>query len=95
MSVRPFTMWGRRPSMVCRHRWLPKLTGEAKAGAPPLRSRWRLAPPPSTSTPELMVGMDCLEKGNDPAASLPRDKSCQKSPGQRRSRAMWSRSSNR
>ena len=24
-----------------------------------------------------MVGMDCLEKGNDPAASLPRDKSCQ------------------
>ena len=26
---------------------------------------------------ELMVGMDCLEKGNDPAASLPRDKSCQ------------------
>jgi hypothetical protein len=26
---------------------------------------------------ELMVGMDCLEKGNDPTASLPRDKSCQ------------------
>src|SRR5262245_23545668 len=25
---------------------------------------------------EVMVGLDCLEKGNDPAASLPRDKSC-------------------
>ncbi|MBS0177645.1 MAG: hypothetical protein JSR20_02650 [Nitrospira sp.] len=77
MSVRPFTMWGKKTKHGLPAPMVAKLTGEAKAGASSIKIQMAPGATAFHVNTELMVGMDCLEKGNDPAASLPRDKSCQ------------------
>jgi hypothetical protein len=77
MSVRPFTMWGKKTKHGLPAPMVAKLTGEAKAGATSIKIQMAPGATAFHVNTELMVGMDCLEKGNDPAASLPRDKSCQ------------------
>ena len=76
MSVRPFTMWGKKTNHGLPAPMVAKVVGGAKAGATSIKIQ--MAPGASAFhvNTEVMVGMDCLEKGNDPAASLPRDKSC-------------------
>ncbi|MEK7336844.1 MAG: hypothetical protein AAB111_05160, partial [Nitrospirota bacterium] len=76
MSVRPFTMWGKKNKHGLPAPMVAKIVGGAKAGASSIKIQ--MAPGANAFHPntELMVGMDCLEKGNDETASLPRDKSC-------------------
>jgi hypothetical protein len=76
MSVRPFTMWGKPNKHGLPAPMVAKIVGGAKAGANSIKIQ--MAPGAAAFHPntELMVGMDCLEKGNDATASLPRDKSC-------------------
>src|SRR5574340_1496983 len=77
MSVRPFTMWGKKTKHGLPAPMVAKLVGEAKAGASSMKIQMAPGAAAFHVNTELMVGMDCLEKGNDPTASLPRDKSCQ------------------
>jgi FtsP/CotA-like multicopper oxidase with cupredoxin domain len=76
MSVRPFTMWGKAKKHGLPAPMVAKIVGGAKAGAKSIKIQMAPGATPFHVNTELMVGMDCLEKGNDPAASLPRDKSC-------------------
>ncbi len=77
MSVRPFTMWGKKTKHGLPAPMVAKLVGGAKAGATTVKIQMAPGATPFHVNTEVMVGMDCLEKGNDPTASLPRDKSCQ------------------
>jgi len=77
MSVRPFTMWGKNTKHGLPAPMVAKLVGGAKAGATSVKIQMAPGATPFHVNTEVMVGMDCLEKGNDPTASLPRDKSCQ------------------
>ncbi|TKS61143.1 MAG: hypothetical protein EWM72_00630 [Nitrospira sp.] len=77
MSVRPFTMWGKKTKHGLPAPMVAKLKDAAKAGASSIKIQMAPGATPFHVNTELMVGMDCLEKGNDPTASLPRDKSCQ------------------
>lgn len=77
MSVRPFTMWGKKTKHGLPAPMVAKIMGGAKAGASSIKIQMAPGATPFHVNTEVMVGMDCLEKGNDPTASLPRDKSCQ------------------
>ena len=77
MSVRPFTMWGKSKKHGLPAPMVAKLTDAVKAGATSIKIQMAPGAMKFHENTELMVGMDCLEKGNDPTASLPRDKSCQ------------------
>ena len=77
MSVRPFTMWGKKTKHGLPAPMVAKLVGGAKAGASSIKIQMAPGATAFHLNSEVMVGMDCLEKGNDPTASLPRDKSCQ------------------
>ncbi len=77
MSVRPFTMWGKKTKHGLPAPMVAKLEGAVKAGAKSFTIKMAPGATPFHVNTEVMVGMDCLEKGNDPTASLPRDKSCQ------------------
>ncbi|THJ25138.1 MAG: hypothetical protein CAF45_002100 [Nitrospira sp. CG24E] len=77
MSVRPFTMWGKKTKHGLPAPMVAKLKTAAKAGATSIKIEMAPGATPFHVNTEVMVGMDCLEKGNDPTASLPRDKSCQ------------------
>ncbi len=77
MSVRPFTMWGKKTKHGLPAPMVAKLEGAVKAGAKSFKIKMAPGATPFHVNTEVMVGMDCLEKGNDPTASLPRDKSCQ------------------
>jgi len=76
MSVRPFTMFGKPNKHGLPAPMVAKIAGSAKAGASSIKVHMAPGATPFHVNTEVMVGMDCLEKGNDPAASLPRDKSC-------------------
>ena len=77
MSVRPFTMWGKKTKHGLPAPMVAKIVGGAKAGAASVKIQMAPGATAFHVNTEVMVGMDCLEKGNDPTASLPRDKSCQ------------------
>jgi len=77
MSVRPFTMWGKKTKHGLPAPMVAKIVDSAKAGAASIKIQMAPGATPFHVNTEVMVGMDCLEKGNDPMASLPRDKSCQ------------------
>ena len=77
MSVRPFTMWGKKTKHGLPAPMVGKLTGAVKAGTASITIQMAPGATPFHVNTEVMVGMDCLEKGHDAAASLPRDKSCQ------------------
>jgi hypothetical protein len=77
MSVRPFTMWGKKTKHGLPAPMVAKMAGAAKAGAVSIKIQMAPGATPFHVNTEVMVGMDCLEKGNDATASLPRDKSCQ------------------
>jgi FtsP/CotA-like multicopper oxidase with cupredoxin domain len=82
MSVRPFTMWGKKSMRGHPLHGLPapmvaKMKQAVKAGAESIKIEMAPGATAFHVNTEVMVGMDCLEKGNDPTASLPRDKSCQ------------------
>jgi FtsP/CotA-like multicopper oxidase with cupredoxin domain len=76
MSVRPFTMWGKKTKHGLPAPMVAKIVGGAKAGATSIKIQMAPGATPFHLNTEVMVGMDCLQKGSDPAASLPRDKSC-------------------
>ncbi len=76
MSVRPFTMWGKKTKHGLPAPMVAKLKSAVKAGATSIKIEMAPGATPFHVNTELMVGMDCLEKGNDPTASLPRDRSC-------------------
>jgi len=76
MSVRPFTMFGKPTKHGLPAPMVAKIVGGAKAGASSIKVQMAPGATKFHVNTEVMVGMDCLEKGNDPAASLPRDKSC-------------------
>ncbi len=76
MSVRPFTMWGKPTKHGLPAPMVAKLKSAVKAGATSVKIEMAPGATPFHVNTELMVGMDCLQKGNDPTASLPRDKSC-------------------
>ena len=77
MSVRPFTMLG-KPRQARVAGADGRQDREAGPRPAPRTIKIQLAPgaTPFHVNTEFMVGMDCLEKGNDPDGSLPRDKSC-------------------
>jgi hypothetical protein len=77
MSVRPFTMFGKKTKHGLPAPMVAKLKDAAKVGAATIKIQMAPGATPFHVNTEVMVGMDCLEKGNDPTASLPRDKSCQ------------------
>ena len=77
MSVRPFTMWGKKTKHGLPAPMVGKLTGAVSAGTASINIQMAPGATPFHVNTEVMVGMDCLEKGHDAAASLPRDKSCQ------------------
>ena len=77
MSVRPFTMWGKKTKHGLPAPMVGKLTGAVKAGSASMKIQMAPGATPFHVNTEVMVGMDCLEKGHDATASLPRDKSCQ------------------
>jgi FtsP/CotA-like multicopper oxidase with cupredoxin domain len=76
MSVRPFTMFGKKTKHGLPAPMVAKLKEAAKAGSKSIKFQLAPGATPFHTNTELMVGMDCLEKGNDQTASLPRDKSC-------------------
>ncbi len=76
MSVRPFTMWGKKSKHGLPAPMVAKLKSAVKAGATSIKFEMAPGATPFHVNTEVMVGMDCLEKGDDPTASLPRDKSC-------------------
>jgi FtsP/CotA-like multicopper oxidase with cupredoxin domain len=76
MSVRPFTMWGKAKKHGLPAPMVAKIVGGAKAGTSSIKIQLAPGATPFHVNTEVMVGLDCLEKGNDPTASLPRDKSC-------------------
>ncbi|MCP9442707.1 MAG: hypothetical protein NNA20_08940 [Nitrospira sp.] len=76
MSMRPFTMWGKQTKHGLPAPMVAKIIGGAKAGATSIKIQMAPGATKFHENTEVMVGMDCLEKGNDPTASLPRDKSC-------------------
>jgi len=76
MSVRPFTMFGKSTKHGLPAPMVAKITGGSKAGASSIKIQMAPGATKFHVNTEVMVGMDCLEKGNDPTASLPRDKSC-------------------
>ncbi len=76
MSVRPFTMFGKPTKHGLPAPMVAKIVGGAKAGASSIKIQMAPGATKFHVNTEVMVGMDCLEKGNDPTASLPRDKSC-------------------
>lgn len=80
-------MWGKPNKHRLPAPMVAKIVGGAKAGASSIKIQMAPGATKFHVNSEVMVGMDCLEKGHDPAASLPRDKSCSKSPASRRSRA--------
>ncbi|NOT96935.1 MAG: hypothetical protein HOP00_11590, partial [Nitrospira sp.] len=77
MSVRPFTMWGKKTKHGLPAPMVGKLTSAVKAGSASMKIQMAPGATPFHVNTEVMVGMDCLEKGHDATASLPRDKSCQ------------------
>ena len=77
MSVRPFTMWGKKTKHGLPAPMVGKLTSVVKAGSASMKIQMAPGATPFHVNTEVMVGMDCLEKGHDATASLPRDKSCQ------------------
>ena len=77
MSVRPFTMWGKKTKHGLPAPMVGKLTGAVSAGTASINIQMAPGATPFHVNTEVMVGMDCLEKGHDATASLPRDKSCQ------------------
>ncbi|HXF93038.1 MAG TPA: hypothetical protein VNK46_09780 [Nitrospiraceae bacterium] len=76
MSVRPFTMWGKKTKHGLPAPMVAKLKSAVKAGATSIKIEMAPGATPFHVNTEVMVGMDCVEKGDDPTASLPRDKSC-------------------
>ncbi|MDF0642442.1 MAG: hypothetical protein P0111_00305 [Nitrospira sp.] len=76
MSVRPFTMFGKKTKHGLPAPMVAKLVGGAKAGATSIKIQMAPGATAFHVNTEVMVGMDCLENGNDATASLPRDKSC-------------------
>ncbi|MGH7219061.1 MAG: hypothetical protein ACREI1_01860, partial [Nitrospiraceae bacterium] len=76
MSVRPFTMFGKPNKHGLPAPMVAKLADAAKAGSSSIKIKMAPGATAFHVNTELMVGMDCLEKGNDATASLPRDKSC-------------------
>ncbi len=76
MSVRPFTMWGKKTKHGLPAPMVAKLKSAVKAGAASIKIEMAPGATPFHVNTEVMVGMDCVEKGADPTASLPRDKSC-------------------
>jgi len=77
MSVRPFTMFGKKTKHGLPAPMVAKLTAAVKTGESSIKIQMAPGATLFHVNSELMVGMDCLEKGHDAAASLPRDKSCQ------------------
>ncbi len=77
MSVRPFTMFGKPNKHGLPAPMVAKLKDGAKAGTSSIKIQLATGATAFHLNTEVMVGMDCLEKGSDQTASLPRDKSCQ------------------
>ena len=63
MSVRPFTMWGKKTKHGLPAPMVAKLKEGVKAGASAIKIQMAPGATPFHLNTELMVGMDCLEKG--------------------------------
>src|SRR5690606_18625421 len=76
MSVRPFTMFTKPKKIGLPVPMNSKLTKAVKAGATSITIKMAEGATPYHVNTELLVGADCLEKDDDPTASLKRDRSC-------------------